>query len=237
MRFLESLASIPAQDFVGALFVTLTYERVMEDWVKSARDIKVLWYRLQRRFGGNVAMFWRRDLQKRGSIHFHMLLLGPGFVPKEWLAQAWADIVEEARPFTRVERVRSRKGAMVYCAKYMAKVDGQVAGGAGDVVPAPEGLDPSPPLGLSDVAYSTGRCWGLKGRKALSRGEVVVGSGDCSRESVKEAREEARTQYPKVGDLGGFGLFVSSGCQWAEKFCEILGLEAVVCLPEDESGV
>jgi len=103
-RLLEALAWIPQRDFTLGLFITLTYARNMADPVRSERDLQVLFQRMERVFG-RVSMFWRRERQKRGAIHYHLLLLGRGFVPKEWLAAAWADITGDHRPFTRVERL------------------------------------------------------------------------------------------------------------------------------------
>ena len=50
----------------------------------------------------------------------------------------------------------------------------------------------------------------------------MVGSGTSSWEGVRQAGEVARVQWKGVGDMDGSGLFVHHGCDWAEKFCEIL---------------
>ncbi|GAH31764.1 unnamed protein product, partial [marine sediment metagenome] len=124
VRLLEKLARVFVGDCEGALFITLTYEWNMQEPVRAQRDLRVLCQRLAERFGG-LAIIWRAELQKRGAIHYHLLVMGATFVPKQWLADAWAEITGGERPWTRVERMRSKHGAVWYCAKYMTKVDGE----------------------------------------------------------------------------------------------------------------
>lgn len=235
-RLMEFVAGIAAEAFVLAKWVTLTYERNMQEAVRSERDLETLFFRVQRRYPGTV-IIWARQRQKRGAIHYHFLLLGVHWIPKTWLAEAWADITGEVHPFTRVEALRSRKRAIQYCAKYMVKVEATPPGGGPGGCAVPEGAaarsGPSS-LGLTDVTYSCGRCWGAKGRKHLPEQIVVIAHGKVSAEALRQLRSAGRVHFKGVGDVGGFGLFVEQGCLTAEEFCGIVGLCPQVMGPVEQ---
>ena len=205
-----------------ARIMEVTYERVMWDPVRSERDLETLFLAIVRKWG-KVSIFWRRDLQRRGSIHYHLIILGANlFIPKAWLARIWAGIVGEDRPFTRVERLYSWRGALSYCAKYMAKEDSaERSARAGAAQAAAVGGEP---LGLTDITYSCGRQWGLKGKESLTEPIKVIGAGYVTPEQWRRARRYAKQIWKRVGEVDGWKLFVDWGGVDAKIFCDILGL-------------
>ena len=222
LRMFMCLAKICQGDFYGALWVSLTYERVMWNPVRSERDLETLFLAVLRKWG-KVTIFWRRDLQERGSIHYHLIILGEKlFIPKGWLSRVWAGIVGEDHPFTRVERLYTWRGALYYCGKYMAKEDSaERSARAGAAEAAAVGAQP---LGSTDITYSCGRQWGLKGKNNLKEPIKVLGAGYVTPERWRAARRYAKTVWKGVGEVDGWKLFVDWGGVEAQVFCDILGL-------------
>lgn len=130
------------------LFITLTYPPEVNPTGKaSKRDLDRFCRRLLRRHP-NAAIIWKLEYQKRGAVHYHLLVFGVGFIARNEVANAWYEVVgsqlEKHRTAgTRVERVASWNGVVSYAAKYLGKVGGQVE-------------DEAP-----------GRFWGVYGRENL----------------------------------------------------------------------
>jgi hypothetical protein len=129
------------------IFVTLTYpHEYPEDPEVCKNHLKALRKRLQRKFG-DFAGFWRIGIQKRGALHFHLLLfVGPSFGPigelRRFISSSWYEVTGKVsdghlRAGTRVEAVKKWKQATSYVERYMAKPE-----------EFPEGLQ-------------TGRIWGI----------------------------------------------------------------------------
>jgi hypothetical protein len=97
-------------------------------------------------------MLWRKEPQKRGAPHYHLLVFGVPYIAYQWVGEVWAAITKgNAATCSRVERVRSWRGAMSYASKYLGKsLDG------GEFT-TDEG----------EVIDSVGRHWGVMGRKHL----------------------------------------------------------------------
>lgn len=105
-------------------FITLTYPaEYPAEGSKVKRDLDTLRKRMKRKFGGDY--LWGMEFQERNAPHLH--LLSSVFIPKDWLAQAWFEIVGSGdkahlRAGTRVEGVHSRAQGGAYMAKaYTAK--------------------------------------------------------------------------------------------------------------------
>jgi hypothetical protein len=156
-NLLRRLASINTTAFKGfrgrMIFVTLTYPRkYSEDPKLCKRHLKALRKRLQREFEPFAAI-WRLGIQKRGALHFHLLLfVGPsvGSVGelRRFISSAWYEVTGEVseghlRTGTRVEAVKRWKQATSYVERYMAKPE-----------EFPEGLQ-------------TGRIWGIWNEELL----------------------------------------------------------------------
>ena len=236
-RMLETIACMAKENWVGALFVTLTYQRIMKDGGQVDRNVEELHRRILARYGG-AGIVAAKQWQERGSLHVHALICGPKWIHKGWLQEAWGSIIGQWVPFTRVERMRTYRGAMVYMAKYMAKEDddGRTEGGPGRGAASAAACPGSSPLGLKavDVTYSRGRHWGIKGRKYLTEGIVVVGAGSTSPKQLARVRVFARAIWKGVGRLDGFSLFVENGPEMANLFCLGLGLRVQVCHTKGE---
>ena len=126
------------------LFVTLTYPAEYPDPERAKRDLRAWLKRLRRAFP-EAGWFWRMEFQERGAPHFHLLIWGVPWLPYFWVSRTWYEVVgsgdeRHLRAGTRVEKVWSWGGVVVYCSKYIAKVDENV----------PDGW--------------TGRVWGYGGR-------------------------------------------------------------------------
>lgn len=118
----------------SVLFITLTYPGSGHgDERKAKRDLDVFGKRFRRKFPG-VPFIWKKEPQKRGAIHYHLMVVGVRFIDKEWVSRVWYEVVgsgdeRHLRAGTRVERARSWKGVVAYVAKYMGKeVEGEGEG-------------------------------------------------------------------------------------------------------------
>jgi hypothetical protein len=119
------------------------------------RDLKVFLQRLKRKNSElrgadhTYSAFWFCEFQARGAVHYHIFTTGR--FNKDWLAQAWFEIVgsEDERHLkagTRIESVRSGKhGIAAYASKYAAKQSQKII---------PEGFG------------WVGRFWGVSGWRA-----------------------------------------------------------------------
>lgn len=211
------------RNFDHCLMGTVTYGRVMQDGGQVDRDVTELQRRIIGRYGG-AWMKWKKEWQKRGSLHVHFIMGGPRFIDKDWLQEEWGNIIGQYVPFTRIERARSKAGAMAYLAKYMAKVDDEEHSGPGEVAASAAARSESQPFGSTDVTYSRKRVWGTKGRKHVIEGIVVRSDGKVPQELLQRVRVKARGYWPGVGDIGGFLLYVNDGCSAAFEFSSALGL-------------
>jgi hypothetical protein len=156
-NLLLRLASINRRAFRAfkgrMIFVTLTYPREYpEEPEVSKNHLKALRKRLQREFG-DFAGFWRMGIQKRGALHFHLLLLvGPSSGPigelRCFISSSWYEVTGKVseghlRAGTRVETIRKWKEATSHVERYMAKSE-----------EFPQGLE-------------TGRIWGIWNEELL----------------------------------------------------------------------
>ena len=135
------------------IFVTLTYPREYpEDPEVCKNHLKALRKRLQRKCG-DCAAFWRLGIQRRGALHFHLLLfvgqsIGSVRKLRRFLSTSWYEVTGKIseghlRTGTRVEAVKKWKQATSYVERYMAKPE-----------EFPEGLE-------------TGRIWGVWNEELL----------------------------------------------------------------------
>ena len=144
------------------IFVTLTYGKNFPDdpaiWKKHLHS----WGKRLIRKDSNLCAIWRLEPQKRGAPHFHLLVYQTSrkkpFIPKEWIANSWAEVLDQysdedhRKAGTRVESLRSSRGAAFYCAKYCAKL--------------PEDGD------FPESWERAGRLWGSFNKKALKETEA-----------------------------------------------------------------
>jgi hypothetical protein len=170
------------------LLITVT-QRSLPDGDTAERWRVAFIKRLLRRCPG-ASVLWRREIQERGSVHFHFLVFGVGWLPQAWVRQAWGEIVNEPDPVVDVRAVRRGvRGVVGYLAKYMAKVSAS----------------------LDDSTYLDGhRWWGVvgRGRLPLGIGYLLV----LPLSSFYRLRRFCRHLWPGVGGdrERGFTLFCDS---------------------------
>lgn len=181
LRLMRLLATL-RRDCVP-IFITLTYPSSWPNTPKEwKRHLDTLAKRLRRRFP-DCAMVWKLEAQRRGAPHFHCLLYGVYKIPDDfrtWLSLSWYEIVASGderhlRAGSRIEYLRSYRGAMSYAAKYMDKTVDE----------------------LPEEWGRPGRFWGVTGREYLPVGEVIQVPLSWS-ESVTLQRWVRR--YAKLGN-------------------------------------
>ncbi len=152
-RLLQLVASLD-QDTRPPLFMTLTYP---EYWASNPAswhdDLESFYKRVCRKYSMcNIAVLWRKEPQERGAPHYHLLVFGVPYIAYKWVGQVWAEITRgDAAACSRVERVRSWRGAMSYASKYLGK---NLDGGEFKT-------------DQGEVLDSVGRHWGVMGKKHL----------------------------------------------------------------------
>lgn len=134
-NLMEKFAVIDQEKARNASFITLTYVSEMEDHKRAFTHIDTFFKRLSRKYPLAFAV-WKKELQKRGAIHFHLMVWNLPFMDKEWLAYTWGEITgeweellcsdgttEKVPPFTRVEYCKSRRKCWYYLSKYVGKIE------------------------------------------------------------------------------------------------------------------
>lgn len=172
------------------LFVTLTYGQAFPGPRDSKRHLREFVRRLTADRPG-LAVLWRIELQARGAPHFHLMVWGVERIEKEVIRDTWGDVVGERYwdnvtglpPFTRIEKLRSVRGARWYVGKYVAKVQqgtcnlagSRSAGGAplGAPLGGPDG-ESSPGFNYTPYLQKLGRCWGVINRVSLPRDRLAI---------------------------------------------------------------
>ena len=190
-RMLQTFGKLRTEAIARALFVTLTYPEVWPDPSGARRDLFTWWKRLTYDYPFASAV-WRMEPQSghrkeqtdtgRGAPHFHLVIFGVAFIPKEWLSESWYSVVGSGlaghlAAGTNVQRVRAGRGVVGYIAKEMT---GEKEG----VFRAARSGEP--------ISH-TGRCWGILGRGNLPWGapRFVYVNGDAARRSALELMASA----------------------------------------------
>ena len=195
MRLLALVSRI--HDWVVVDLVTLTMPGNWDD-SRDPREAAVMfktWTRRLRRQYPGVRVIWKREWQRRGAPHWHLLILHPGKPEKagswsdevrrrwarvragtrvcpEWVAKSWNDVVSPGDVFhlkagTRTEVPRKRAALVCYMAKELGK---SCQDTWSEVYAKRHG--------------SVGRTWGMVGR-----GEGCLGSSDDADEDVLEEHD------------------------------------------------
>lgn len=107
-----------------ALFVTLTYHNNLCDAHEAKSDLRTLIKRLHRRHK-EAGFVWVAERQKRGAIHFHVLVIHAGSMTGEEISGAWHDITDkwsEAHAlYGTLALPAAGDKAVAYLASYLAK--------------------------------------------------------------------------------------------------------------------
>lgn len=105
-RMVEVLGTLDYSAFFATgeapAMVTLTYPgdwlAVAPDAVESRRHLLLLRKRFERAWGRRLLAVWKREFQRRGAPHFHLLMVPPAGLVNgqsfaQWLSSTWASIV------------------------------------------------------------------------------------------------------------------------------------------------
>lgn len=198
-RLMQLLGSLDRRQVAGLpLFLHLTYPATWpeepEVWKRHLEAfIKRLVRWAERAYpGAKVAAVWRLEPQRRGAPHYHIMLFGVRFIPYQWVAKAWAQVIgggaDSVAAGTRIERVRSWRGVMSYASKYLAKRGGHGGGFEG-----------------------VGRHWGVVGRENLPTDwQTFLVPFFAVRRILWAYRERKGGKVRRVG-FDGFWLFMDWG--------------------------
>lgn len=162
-RLLDLLNMLKRETVSDAVFLTLTYPDVFPvDAHRWKRDLDAVSKALARKYP-QMSAIWRLEWKKRLSgenvgrmaPHFHLLVFGVPWLDLVWLSKTWYRVVgsgdeKHLQAGTSAERVRSWRGVMHYCSKYIGKPAAESFGGW------------------------TGRCYGVLGRENLAIRLLVV---------------------------------------------------------------
>lgn len=175
-RFLSTVLKTDRKTWnEGWVFLTFTYGQFWPDEARAKQHLWAFLRRLERRFGiGAVCGFWRMEYQARGAVHFHAILHGLPYLPKNDLAQLWGEVIDphyrdrscnpsrpswlipfddgSFAPFTGIQFIRGWRSLARYVGKYMAKPQDATQGG-GARSAAPSGV--AAPSGASGFIKAT----------------------------------------------------------------------------------
>ena len=205
-RLLQLLARL---EFRGAIFITLTFPGpALPSPAQAKAALFAFLKRLGRRYPG-LSCVWRFEWESSGERdyhpHFHLLVFGADFIPKEEVTRLWGEILGvEALWATRVERVRSFRGVMSYAAKYLGK--------AGLVYDAY----------LSAQYGSLGRVWGVWGRERLPFAVLVVVKVAWGRWFWTWKRYARRYFRRVVPGAAGFFLLIRNPERWLKLLLSVV---------------
>lgn len=164
-RLLHWMATVNMSAAGLPLFVTLTFpgswSKSRLDWAPSAsKRLLEAWRKRVQRLWPSSWMLWRIEPQKRGAPHFHVLIWAANLT-NDWVSRSWWEVVgsgEEShlKAGTNLQRVRTVRGSVWYCAKYVAKVQD-----------------------VCDGWERIGRWWGVQGRSNVPRQRQVWALDDA----------------------------------------------------------
>jgi hypothetical protein len=130
-KLLNYMNSLNTEKMRLPYFITLTYPKEYptdkESWTEHFNR------RFRRRFErkyGQVPIIWRKEFQKRGAPHFHLLVFldAPISEVRQFVSSAWYESCgricpEHLRAGTQVAPVRTWRRVMGYASKYLGKVE------------------------------------------------------------------------------------------------------------------
>lgn len=209
-RLLDSVRRLSPSARDGWVFLTLTYPAEYPTAKQSKRHLAAFFKRLGRRYPDAGAV-WGLEFQDRGAPHYHVILYGLPFVPKALIQSMWGDVIGFERPFTRIEYLRSVRGAVSYASKYLGKPRGLPESGEG-------GLDYVPYSAVAEDDGRPGRFWGMWQGENLPWGEAceVTFKGDEALQAFYRLRRLARRAWRRTarGRHQGFTLWRDYPEEW-----------------------
>lgn len=184
------------------LFVTLTYKRC-EDWKPShVRHFLTVVRQWLKRRGCKLRCVWVAELQKRGAMHYHLVI----WMPRHLRMPAPDRVGWWPHGSTKVERARS---PINYLLKYASKADskdGEFPRGAR--IHGACGLEPQH---RREVRYFCAPCWVRDALTGFADIRKVVG-GWCDRLTGVFVASPWRVHLPGNGDVWAFRTVEVSPC-------------------------
>lgn len=154
---------------LGVMSICLTYH---DDWPVSPGQQWRELYEFCRRMGFRWVV-WRREWQKRGAVHWHLIV--GGCASRGRVLGTWCEVTGDPTiTEVHVSTVGCVRQLINYVSKHHAKVDEeQMKSGEG-----PSAAEGSPGPSLTTSAYSEnggsiGRIWGLIGRQNVVWCELI----------------------------------------------------------------
>lgn len=168
-RLLDIVASLRKSATRKTVFITLTYGSEWPSTSDAKRHLDTFFKRMARKYPKASAL-WRMEPQERGAPHFHLLCFRLPYWDKKEVQTAWAEVIgkqywdtsgnEPREPRTRIELVKSRRGAFYYVGKYLGKQGGFIYRPYLTVGDVGEFID-------VEKQNSIGRQWGIHNREHM----------------------------------------------------------------------
>lgn len=242
-RLLEKVGRLELEQVPGhrhcATMITLTYAGPEDDLPtieQTKRDKRAFVERVRRRFPQASAIL-RLEFESSGARdyhpHWHLLFFGLPYVDKSVINAWWAEIVGpswSSESATRIEAVRSKRGAMAYAAKYCGKAGGGLVHGA-----YPHAGGGSEQVNEAGLVH-TGRVWSVFNRACLPFADLITLEKVGGR-WFYDFKRLARRRWAGVNDHAeaGFTLFVDDPERWLEaalgpSYSRLHAPDGVLCL-------
>lgn len=189
VKVLGQLDYAPLFDGGGVpAMLTLTYpgewESVAPNAAAATKHVRAFAERFQRHYGKRLVGVWKREFQRRGAPHYHILMVPPAPVDGEsfraWASRNWAAVVAHPDPEQRRRHERAGTG-LDYAEGMRAKDPKRLAvyfskhGSYADK----EYQNEAPALWVE--SGSVGRYWGVWGLdKAIAEVEVTRDQADAT---------------------------------------------------------
>ena len=171
-RLLELVARLQSPETEGyrgtTSFLTLTTQKILHP--AKFKPLLFTWLKRLNRKQPRVSAIWRIEYQKRGATHAHLVLFNAPYINKKWIQETWGEVIDQAEPFTRIERINSQRKVMSYASKYIAKAND--SGGFNNLPYLTERVDKA--TGEVAPLPSPGRQWGVFNRAGLPWSEHFI---------------------------------------------------------------
>ena len=251
---------------LSVAFCSLTYGQLFPDIETFKRHIDIFGKRMMRwaaAHGCKLSIIWKMEFQERGAPHLHLLVFGlpssmTDFELRQLMRWRWAlsiggDYWDKSDPefwrvpFVQADWITSKKRAMAYVSKYLAKVDVRSSRSAAAPTAFSEDVGDdgaNAPTGFNNVSYltatsKTGRIWGVIGRVNLPFAEAVRVVVDAAsgffglrrlaaaslRSQWRQRPVNKRRRKPHTvihGRFQSFSLFVDDALQWIDVLWSLL---------------
>jgi len=223
-RMLELMATINVPK--RCYFVTLTFPDGCAPYSgkDAKRSLRALFERMRRRFPESSAV-WRMEIVRRKSgqmkgrevPHFHLLIFNCDLIestsaahvfPQGWLNTVWCEIIGADWCRTDVQRLKSERGVMHYCSKYVAKKQ-----------------EDQDPLVSLPYLHAEGRHWGIFNAAFLPQFvEVTVATHGNMKafHDFKRTYKRFNKKHRVNHEWQGFTLFTDNAFRWYDYLCDLI---------------